>query len=778
MQDCKLNCFRSHGEPLAQLTCQKFVVDTDIESSVERQRIGRQVIKVLRKHFRSFSVFGSVRDEERPTIYMAAPKPLVQPPKTITYYRGKIELKIPLKYVGQITLTPERDRELMLGIVYQAIRKRIRERGYNRTGITFPKYFGGTPKLILVGDNKEPVNIYEGFRLTVDLFEDGSLLIYIDPSSTERIDLYSYCKLFRARGASDQWLKNWIFKGRPRRKARLPRGSGIIIGIDFKTRAKDYLYDGKNKLGELWESRGYSIPDDDFVVFMDLNAKPYKPFSYPASVVFLNTQNLELSNDQRRLFTLSPIKRVEKTKRIAFELFDEPLRIGNATIRFKTKNLVTTTELAKEGKIEEVGILEEPMLRFLNNSIGKEPKELKLRGPYSGEKTVRIVYVIPEANLALVKPFHRTLTGAFEKLKLGKLVHADTVSIEGKPTEVNYRKAGGTAAEKMADIESGEGKIALVILPRHGNEKHQFIKGMCDSWKPISSRKAQFLRIQTARDAINGKQFILRNLALQIYLKTEKHGEALWILDKPAGEIGNTLYGGYDVTREVKREYNEETKEIISERKEAAAEAAVCDSRGLVVMMRSLISPTGETLTPDTVSELFRSMVQRGEISLSKFDEKPSRLVLFKDGKVFKMRDLPNVKAGYKKVQEEFQGLAFDLISVVKGGIRRIYSMEAENVPRGTYVVFNDKLGIINASQLLHQKGRVTANPKRLEVAFSSNGVKVKQIIEEFFDLTALDWASLYMPVSTAIPLKMVQNLGEYLRRDIYIPEHVDYIPL
>jgi hypothetical protein len=778
MQNYKLNCFRSYGEPLAELPCQKFVIETDVGSSEERQRMGRQVVKVLqKKYFKNITVFGGVREEQRTSVYMAAPKPLIQPPKSVTYYKEGLELRIPLRYVGQVTLTPKKDRELILDIVYQAIRKRIRDRGYNRTGVTFPKYFGGTPTLILVGENKEPVNIYEGFRLTVDLCEDGSLLVYTDPSSTERIDLYTYCKLFRARGISEEWLKNWIFRGRPRRKARLPKGSGIIINIDFKTRAKDYLYDGKNKLGELWESRGYSIPNDDFVVYMDLNAKPYKPFSYPASVVFLNTQNLELSNEQRRLFTLSPRKRVEKTKRLAAELFDEPLRINKVLIRFKTENLVTTAELIREGKIKEVGIQEEPKLRFLNDKVGKLPKDIELKGPYSGEKSVRIIYVIPEASSALVKPLHHALRRSFSKLRLGELIHADTVFIEGKPTEGNYRKAGRTTAERLVSIECEE-KMALIILPRYGAEKHQFIKGMCDSWQPISSRKAQFLRIQTARDAINGKQFILRNIVLQIYLKTEKHGEALWILDRPAGRVGNTLYGGYDVTREVKREYNEETKEIISERKEAAAEAAVCDSRGLVVMIQSLISPTGETLTPDTVSELFRSMIQRGEMSLSKFDEKPKRLVLFKDGKVFKKRDLPNVKAGYRKVQKEFQGLSFDLISVIKGGIRRIYSLDDKNVPRGTYIVFNDKVGIINASQLIHQKERVTASPKRLEVAFSSNGVNVKQIIEEFFDLTALDWASLYMPVSTAIPLKIVQNLGEYLRRDIYIPEHVDYIPL
>ena len=42
----------------------------------------------------------------------------------------------------------------------------------------------------------------------------------------------------------------------------------------------------------------------------------------------------------------------------------------------------------------------------------------------------------------------------------------------------------------------------------------------------------------------------------------------------------------------------------------------------------------------------------------------------------------------------------------------------------------------------------------------------------------ALEWVSLLVPISTAILLKLVQNLGEYLREDIYVPEHIDYITL
>ena len=592
-----------------------------------------------------------------------------------------------------------------------------------------------------------------------------------------RIDLYTYYKLFKARVASEEWLKNWIFKGRPKRKARAPRGSGIIVKMDFQTRAKGFVYDGENKLDELWERRGYSIPADDFVVYLDIDAKPYKAYAYPASVVFINVQRLVLSASQRRIFTLSPERRIAKTFAFAKKLLSEPFRINNVVVRIDTSKLVTTDVLRKEGKIREVGIVEEPKLRFHNNVLGLEPKELRFKGPYSGEKKLRIVYVVPEAHTALVKPFHRLLNQSFKSLRLGRLIYSGEILVRGRPTEKSYRAAGKVAANKLAEIEEGEKKITLVLVPRRGKEKHQFIKGMVDR-RSLNNRRIQFLRLQTARKALDGQEFVLRNLALQLYLKSEERGEAMWILDSPAGKVGNTLYAGFDVTRETKKEYDEETKEIISERKEATAVAAVCDSRGLLVLMRSLISSTGEILTPNTVSELFRSMVQRGEISLSKFDEKPNRVVLFKDGKVYKKTDLPNVRAGYRKVKSEFPGLSFDLISVVKGGIYRIYTLDNKNSPRGTYVLFNDKVALINASQLTYQKERVTANPKRIEVAFSSQGVDVKQIVMEFFDLTVLDWASLLVPISTAIPLKLVQNLGEYLREDIYVPEHINYIVL
>jgi len=775
----EFNAVVTYGKPFAKgVKSHRISIDLANFSPQERYRLSRMVARSLETKFNAIS--SVVQEDSKMIIYLVSEK---KPEMEEVEVKSKgITYKIPIKYEGEVLVTLDKLKvlnELLRG----CIKKRIKEKGF-RKSFTPRKYYGGTPKFFIVGEFQEPVYVYDGFEIESHVFPDGSAIVFLEPKSTWRINLLEYTKILLARGVPLEEIKEFVIKGRPKRKVKTaPYGSsGLIIDLLPEKSVDEEVVNGESLRAYWLKTHKIKLPDDDFVVYVDMDKAP---LPYPASQVFLSTKEMPFSYRQRRIFILPPKRKKEKTMKLLKLLLEQPLNLGDTKIVFKVDKLVSLDTLKREGKIKEYGVFDLPILRFFNDGIGRNPYDISIHGPYSGPANVNVLYVAPASISHIIDPLHDVLDEAYKDLKLGFLTKKATIKIEGKPTKIAYRRTAGKIAKELGKIP--DPKIAIVLLPSKGEQKFEFIKGVSERTSRDKVKSYQFLLVETARKIIGGKKSIAYNLASQIYFKASP-GEkrTLWILLNPAGEVGNTVYAAYDVSREITREYDEETRRVIREKKEAAARAAICDCFGFTIKMKSKISPTGEILTSETIKDLILGLEEDARKALKQFGHELKRFVLFKDGEVH-LNERVIVRRTVSEIREATPDVDLELYSVIKRSIKRIYIGE-KNPPPGFYVIFaDDKSGLIVSSDLSYQRDK-TSGEERLsastllikkEVVIPQNKfVPIKQILQEFFDLTRLHWQSLKFKMKTCLPLKLVQEIGQYSRREIIIPEDISYIPL
>jgi len=692
--------------------------------------------------------------------------------------RGVV-FKAPVKDLGMVTVGPDKPW-LLNTLLRESLTARIKASDFKRSYMN--KFYGGTPKFFAVGEFQEPVYVYDGFEIEPRVQPDGSALVFLNPSATWRINLYEYVRLLRARGISDKDIEQYVINGRPKRQASVePYGkSCLIISMDSGTSVDDFKLDEETIRNRWLRTHRTRLPQDDFIVHVD---DEKTPLAYPASQVFLATRGLPFTDQQRKVFMLPPKKKAQKTLEFLKRLLGDPLQLGTTKIAFDTSSLVSIESLEKEGKVLGTGRLEAPTLRFQGNGVGKEPKDVRHHGPYSGPKDLNVLYVVPEAFEHIVEPFSSALSRSYGELRLGSMQKLGVHIIKGKPVGTAYRQAAPAVSIALAKLEGP--KIAIIVLPYKGEQKFDFIKG--SGTVQGAEKYFQFVLKDTMERVVKGDRFLTHNVATQMYFKALVPGanEAVWILSRPAGGVGNTIYSAYDVSREVTREYDVKTKRVLVERTEAAARAAICDCFGLTVRLRSKVSPVGEALSRETIKDILLGLEKDAKKSLNLFGQDLKRIVMFKDGEM-RINERRIIEQAVEEVRDFMGRFSFEGYSVVKGSIERIYGPNNGNPPPGFYVLLPDSQALLVSSDLSIQKDRVSgedrllANPLliRRETVIPENGVDLKTLLQEFFDLTRLHWQSLYFHTKTCLPLKLVQEIGQYSRREILFPQDIPYPPL
>jgi len=774
------NAMKTFGAPFKDgVIAHKIALELESLSSDERQRLARIAKRKLEKQTGGLSALSHEGGHE--IVYLVSGR---KPEITgiIEAESRGVGYRLKASYLGMEAITKQRTY-ILNSLLREAIKKRIIEKGY-KEAFSQNKYFGGTPKFFIVGDFQEPVYVYDGFRVETKVFFDGSAMVFLEPKTAWRITLHEYCKTLLARGVDAKSIVDYIQNGRPKRNVIAgPFGwSALLIDIFFDKRPDQEKFNEETLTQRWYKKYGIQLPDDDFIVRVDMDKNP---LTYPASQVYLSTKELPFSHEQRKVFILTPNKKMDRTKSLLKMLLSTPLEIGNTKISFDAERLADLDDLKLEGKIIEYGELQTPLLRFSGSSVGEAPIDIRNSGPYSGPKVVNVVYACPTAFENATNAFHALLETAFSGLKLGKLRKVATVPITGKLTSVVYRQIASTVINEMEKVD--EPTVAVVILPYRGDQKFDFIKGSSIKKTKVKKR-FQFLLTKTVdRILEKADRGTLSNLALHLYFKSldPDEGGAPWILMKPAGGVGSSAYAAYDVSRDVKREYDPQTGHVIKERREAAARAAICDCYGFTIKMRSKISPVGEALTKDTIRDLILDMTAAGRDSLKKFNEPLKRLVLFKDGEI-RFNEKAIIQKGINEVMEVEKSLAFEALSVVKSSIERVYTVDGKNPKPGFYVLLDENTGLLYSSDVSHlvdkftHEERMPAAPLLLrhEIMAPEGEIQLKRVLSEFYDLTRLHWSSIYFKMKTCLPLKLVQEIGNYSRREIIIPEDLSYLPL
>ena len=95
------------------------------------------------------------------------------------------------------------------------------------------------------------------------------------------------------------------------------------------------------------------------------------------------------------------------------------------------------------------------------------------------------------------------------------------------------------------------------------------------------------------------------------------------------------------------------------------------------------------------------------------------------------------------------------------------------NVPDGTAIAYNDNEGLLVSSRSF--KG--TLQPielslkKHICLNTSVPRPTIKQIMDEYYRLTHLNWASLFRQGKFALPQILTQNLGENISYGVHVPD-------
>jgi hypothetical protein len=311
---------------------------------------------------------------------------------------------------------------------------------------------------------------------------------------------------------------------------------------------------------------------------------------------------------------------------------------------------------------------------------------------------------------------------------------------------------------------------------------------------PVPAQAIQYKNVvKLAND--NG-YFIGVNTASQVYVKLGKVGSAVWILDEPADahvpgvEPGSTCYAYHDVSRRPDK------------KSAATAYSATTDSYGRYIATGA--QPTGgEKLTDEVfhsiLNELLRkvSAFHRRQETSGEKDFHFKRLVFAKDGKIGWKEQKMMKKViregvpseGKRPISEilEESGLLpddmiIDVVSVNKSPNKRVVTRDGngfDNVAGGNAMIYGDESGLL----VSHKPERGTAKPLEItandHVSLNRDDVPeptAESLLKEYYNLSYLNWSSIFSQGKYALPQILTQNLGENLSAGIDVPENMAMI--
>jgi hypothetical protein len=123
-----------------------------------------------------------------------------------------------------------------------------------------------------------------------------------------------------------------------------------------------------------------------------------------------------------------------------------------------------------------------------------------------------------------------------------------------------------------------------------------------------------------------------------------------------------------------------------------------------------------------------------------------------------------------------------DVVSVNKSANRRLIQRENSsfgNVDGGTAVTYGDDQGLL----VSHKPDRGTAQPLEITLQdhVSLNQADVdspaaEDLLKEYYNLSYLNWSSVFNQGKYALPQILTQNLGENLSAGIEVPDNMPMI--
>ncbi len=505
---------------------------------------------------------------------------------------------------------------------------------------------------------------------------------------------------------------------------------------------------------------------------------------YPESCIFSDFEREKFSYKDLKM---NPQERVEKTKEFIRKYLNSIKFLGQQILLEGPKDIsiLAYKEHSFPKRSSFYVIVGNGMKTTINNIY----KDLREHGPYSDKLNGRCV-VIHNSNIDRKNLFtaFNSIKKTYSQLNLGKL---ELLSNFGNNGFIDVGENYTTAVRKLCNSLKGfKDVIAIVVLPdEKASEMYYRTKG--DLFK--NQIPVQAVLSKTIKEIVKNKEnlcFICVNLASQLYIKLGGAGTAVWILEEPSDKPidgvpeGSSCYAYIDISRRVDKKSS------------ATAYSAMVDPYGRYITMGT--KPIGaEKLTPSTFYEILEDILW--EISeYNKTSHKELiRLVFAKDGviKDNEAKMMGNViregvpGKGKESISDllrklTFRSLIIDVIAVNKTPNRRILSKIKDkfvNVQEGTAISYNDSKGLLVSCSW--ERGTIQpieiSIKDRIGINIDEKKIPkphISQILEEYYRLTILNWASIFKQGKYALPHILTQNLGKYSSAGVDVPG--DTIPL
>jgi hypothetical protein len=282
---------------------------------------------------------------------------------------------------------------------------------------------------------------------------------------------------------------------------------------------------------------------------------------------------------------------------------------------------------------------------------------------------------------------------------------------------------------------------------------------------------AKPIMIETIRKILTGPKIFtdptMFNILLSIYTdfniqksisKHEIPSDIAWKLAKPADDTGETVYAGFDVSRE--------TKEGAS----AGIIFILYDSYGS--MLSANIIPThGEKLSYNT---LFNTLLEL----FKNLPKQVKRIVIFRDGPIRSPDEISNITKAFENLNKQYGIKHMDFIGVIKRHNLRLFkntTTDITNPDTGFLNIWSiNRFGVdAERALIISSEAKIgTTKPiiiERYRSPYNSNK-SINDIAKEYLHLCRLNfWNGIIGASKLPLPLKMADTLAYLAMKNVPI---------
>jgi hypothetical protein len=422
---------------------------------------------------------------------------------------------------------------------------------------------------------------------------------------------------------------------------------------------------------------------------------------------------------------------------------------------------------------------------------------LKQHGPFAGMLDGKYI-VIHSGNRDEISRALGSLEDTYGELGFGTLQRANTIGEDGFIDTGGETVADYTSAITQLRAQTNQKVLAFIVLPdTYASEiYYRSREKLFERLFGTEPFPAQAIGLETLRKILSSSAAaygIKVNTASQCYIKFGGTGTAAWILKEPADSAisgitaGCSCYAYHDVSRRPKLKAS------------ATAYSAMTDSYGRYVATGT--KPIGgEKLTPSGFYDVLIDLLSKIALFGRKFGQVGGRtfsfrrLVFAKDGVIREdegdmiekviLNGIPEdrkepIPSLLSRKETYPKNLIIDVIGVNKSPNKRIVEQTGTsfaNVREGTAIAYDENVGLLVSCAAPFGTAQPIEISLKKHLCINCEATPrphIKQIIDEYYRLTHLNWASIFRQGKFALPQILTQNLGENISAGVMVQDNM-----